>query len=314
MNRPAAALPAAPRPAADVTAGEPLLRTALAFALAVVAAHATRRLVGTPVAEATAVAAVVAGAWRVPRLVLSPLLWGAVSALMGALAFARADAANHTYLQFYLSLAFAACLTLPRGEVAAGLAASARWLLAAVMLAATVQKLLAPEFLDGRFLCYTTLIGGFSSVAGVALHPPEVQAVLAGNAATDKAFLPPVEVLDRAYVVLENPFGDGLDAACIRVALATIVLEAVMAVGFALRPRAAWPHVLLVLFAVSLVLVRPEVMFISTLMALGATSALALRTPRMFGVSLAVGCIALAMCVTRIVTVEGSGGASGGAG
>lgn len=91
-----------------------------------------------------------------PGLRRSSWFWLGMGAFLAAGYFREWYAIdNHKYLYVYWCLALA--LALRTGEPRASLAVSARWLVAACFLFATLWKVLSPDFLDGTFFHYALL-------------------------------------------------------------------------------------------------------------------------------------------------------------
>jgi len=91
-----------------------------------------------------------------PGLRRSSWFWLGLGAFLAAGYFREWYAIdNHKYLYVYWCLALA--LALRTGEPRGPLAVSARWLVAACFLFATLWKILSPDFLDGTFFHYALL-------------------------------------------------------------------------------------------------------------------------------------------------------------
>jgi hypothetical protein len=122
-----------------------------------------------------------------PAVLRVPAVWGTFALLFLAWVvreWPRGD--NHHYLFFYWVLAIFLALTVARPD--RQLAASARWLVVAVFLWATVWKaVLSPDYMDGRFYrvrlltdprfaSTVQLVGGMTEAelesAGAYLEPP----------------------------------------------------------------------------------------------------------------------------------------------
>jgi hypothetical protein len=274
---------------------------ALLLLLAVVSLHLGDKLIGGGMGRAIGLGlALVAIPFR--AALYSPWLWGAATLLLAWCAFGNAAAANHTYLLTYAALALTLALRLPTREEAMDAAATAvRWLLVAVMTFAVVQKGLSADFRDGSYLSYLTLTGGVGQLAWEAGVAPETRRVLEENVRRDRQFTPTSHTFERDRVTLLNPFGKWLPWFVATFAVGILVAEALSAIGFAWRPDAAWPHVLLQAFGASLLLIRPETVFIATLTAAGALSARRADRRVLYGY-VALGCAAIALTLADVTS------------
>ena len=91
-----------------------------------------------------------------PRVLKTPATWAALSALTALRILEDWPLAdNHIYLLAYWLLAIA--LALRASDVCATLATASRWLVGLAFAFAIVWKLIAPDFLDGRFFRVTLL-------------------------------------------------------------------------------------------------------------------------------------------------------------
>ncbi|WP_428308376.1 hypothetical protein [Lacipirellula sp.] len=274
---------------------------ALLLMLAVVSLHLGDKLIGGGMGRAIGLGlALVAIPFR--AALFSPWLWGAAMLLLGWCALGNAAAANHTYLLTYTALALTLPLRLPTREEAMDAAAtSVRWLLVAVMTFAVVQKGLSADFRDGSYLSYLTLTGGVGQLAWEAGVAPETRRVLEENVRRDRQFTPTSRTFERDQVALLNPFGKWLPLFVATFAVGILVAEAVLAVGFAWRPNAVWPHALLQAFGASLLLIRPETVFIATLTAAGALSARRADRRVLYGY-VALGCVAIVLTLAGMTS------------
>ncbi len=169
-----------------------------------------------------------------PALLRVPAYWGGVALLLGAWVVREWPTGdNHHYLIAYWALAIFLCLWTPRPERA--LATSARWLVVAVFLWATLWKaVLSPDYMDGRFYRVRLLIDPrFASVVEL------VGGVSAEELAASRAYLepPPFGTPGSAPPDLVEP------RAVTRMATfltwATVLLEGLVAAAF-LLPRGRW--------------------------------------------------------------------------
>jgi len=87
-----------------------------------------------------------------------PVFWYLAATLLGTAVYLNWEASdNHKYLFVYWALALCGAFSLPRGEQAAALAASSRWLIGLCMLLATLWKLAMPDYRDASFFEFTLL-------------------------------------------------------------------------------------------------------------------------------------------------------------
>jgi hypothetical protein len=145
------------------------------------------------------------------------------------------------------------------------------------------------------------LTGGVGQLAWEAGAGPETYRVLRGNIAREEEFTPTSENYRQAQVTFENPFGDWLPTMVAVLAIGIIVAEGAIAVCFAFASHQPWSHALLLSFAGSLVLIRPEVMFISVLAGVGALISQRWY-PRATLAYIALGLITLGLSLAGVAT------------
>jgi hypothetical protein len=169
-----------------------------------------------------------------PTLLRVPAFWGGVALLLGAWVVREWPTGdNHHYLFAYWVLAIFLCLCAPRPERA--LPTSARWLLAAVFLWATLWKaVLSPDYMDERFYRVRLLVDPrFASIVELAgdLSPEQL--------AASRAYLepPPFGTPDGVPPELIEPAGVARMASLLT--WATVLLEGIVAAAF-LFPWGRW--------------------------------------------------------------------------
>jgi hypothetical protein len=192
--------------------------------------------------------------------------WAAVAAVMiGGIIMRPLEVPNHHYLLTYASAAFALSLTGAPEHRETLLRTNARWLIVALMSIATLQRLLQPAFLDGSYLGFELVHGGFLKpllpFIGNAAQITDL------NDALTEAFRlrPPWEV---AEVVLTAPF-PAIDLLAYGFAAAILAIEAWVALMMWRYPERPIAHLSLWFFALSLSFLRQEMMFITTLCTVG---------------------------------------------
>jgi hypothetical protein len=194
------------------------------------------------------------------------IAWSAVATVMiGGIAMAPLNVPNHHYLLTYASAAFALALSGAPEDREPLLRTNARWLIVALMSIATLQRLLQPAFLDGSYLGFELVRGGFLKPL-LPLFGDAVAIAATNNAATD-AFRarPPWEL---AEIVLAAPL-PAIDLLAYGFAAAILGIEAWVAFVMWRFPRRPLAHLSLWFFALTLSLLRQEVMFITVLCTVG---------------------------------------------
>ena len=175
-----------------------------------------------------------AAALLAPRLAARAWLWLALAALAAArIALDWPLSDNHAYLLGYwcLALGLAFATAAPREP----LARSARLFVGLVFALATLQKLLAPDYVDGTFFRYSLAIDDRFEALGRLLGRD-------GEAlARTRAFLeaPPWAPPPPGAAFVETP---ALRAAAVAFTWATLVLEGAVALAFLapVRRAPAW--------------------------------------------------------------------------
>jgi hypothetical protein len=168
-------------------------------------------------------------------------------------------AANHHWVLVYAATAAALV-----GPTRPDLRRAASGLIALVMGFATLQKLITPGFMDGRFMAFMWATGELARPLLAA--NPVVDLALTENAAAWEAMRRAGE--PSAQVTLRWPLMS-LAAWGRATAALTVLAEGALAVLAARPGRGARLPVALVLFVVPLGLLRPEWTFAATLCALG---------------------------------------------
>ena len=204
-----------------------------------------------------------------PAFLRVPAYWGGVAFLLGAWVVREWPTAdNHHYLFAYWGLAIFVCLCAPRPDRA--LPSSARWLVAAVFLWATLWKaVLSPDYMDERFYRVRLLVDPrFASIVEL------VGDVSAEELAASRAYLepPPFGTPESAAPELVEP------PAVARMATfltwATVFLEGLVAAAF-LLPWGRWTqavrHGALLGFCASAYAIAPVAGFGWVLCAMGVS-------------------------------------------
>lgn len=192
--------------------------------------------------------------------------WAALAAVMiGGIVMRPLEVPNHHYLLTYASVAYALSLTGAPEHRETLLRTNARWLIVALMSIATLQRLLQPAFLDGSYLGFELVHGGFLKpllpLLGDAARITDI------NDAVTEAFRarPPWELSE---VVLTAPF-PGIAQLAHGFAAAILGIEAWVAFVMWRYPERPISHLSLWFFALTLSLLRQEMMFITTLCTVG---------------------------------------------
>jgi len=204
-----------------------------------------------------------------PRLAASAALWLALAALAAArIALDWPLSDNHAYLLGYwclgLGLAFAAGAPAAP-EAAARLARTARLLVGLVFALATLQKLVSPDYLDDTFFRYALAVDDRFEPLGRLLGRSDE--ALAQSRSLLEA--PPWALPPPGAAFVETP---ALRAAASLFTLATLALEAVVALAFLLPARRipAWLRdASLLVFCAATYAIAPVAGFGWLLLALG---------------------------------------------
>jgi len=209
-----------------------------------------------------AVLALAAAALLAPSLAARASLWlglAALAALRVALDWPLSD--NHAYLLAYWCLALGLALASP--APAPTLARAARLLVAAVFALATLQKALAPDYLDGTFFRYALAVDGRFEDLGRLLGR-DGEALVRTRAFLEAApWAAPAP--DAAFV--ETP---ALRAAAAVFTWLTFLGEAAVALAFLAPVPARLRHATLLGFCAVTYAVAPVAGFGWLLLALGA--------------------------------------------
>lgn len=204
-----------------------------------------------------------------PAVLRVPALWGMLTLLfLGWVIREWPTGDNHHYLFAYWALAIFVALCVPRPDRM--LAASARWLVVAVFLWATLWKaVLSPDYMDGRFYrvrlmtdqrfaSTVRLVGGLSEAqlesSRVYLEPPPFGEP---SAAAPKLVEPPAVVRLATFLTW-----------------ATVLLEGLVAVVFLLpwgRRTLAVRHITLLGFCATAYAIAPVAGFGWLLCAMGVS-------------------------------------------
>jgi hypothetical protein len=166
-----------------------------------------------------------------PGVAASPFLWASLSALAAlrvALDWPMSD--NHGYLLAIWCAALAAAFADARPRAA--LARNARWLIGLAFALATLQKLWAPDYLDGTFFRWAFAVDPrFEDLGALLGRGPE-------DLERSRAWLtaPPHEPPPPGAAFVETP---ALKVAAHAFGWATVLLEGVVALAF-LAPALAF--------------------------------------------------------------------------
>ncbi|MEL6444721.1 MAG: hypothetical protein AAF089_11605 [Bacteroidota bacterium] len=196
------------------------------------------------------------------------LVWPVICVTLAMGLVARPlDMPNHHWMVTYLAAVISIATLWTRDPAAQveALRASARWLLVVLMGFATVQKLLSPDFMDGSYIGFELIRGGF---AGPVLELiPAIGSVIGPNAEAVQHFheTPPA---DLAAITLASPF-PGFATAAYTITALTLLMEAWLCLGMWAFPKRRITHLSLILFIVTLAVIRQEVTFISVVCVVG---------------------------------------------
>lgn len=239
-----------------------LAETATAAAIGLDLIEYGHRFLPFPITLAALVLLVV----TIVHLGTSLWFWSVVGLLCGVgLVHAPLFAANHHYLATYLALAFALSM-MDRRDSANVIAQNSRWLLVGAMAFATLQKLLSPSYRDGSFLGLLITKGAFFEP--LVVHIDAAASLLGRNAVQVAHFFAQAPNHEDTLALTPPPLLELLSSGG---SLLIVVFEGVLAIGVALRPRANWLHMALLVFFVALALMRQELVFLSLLIALVIT-------------------------------------------
>lgn len=226
-----------------------------------------------------------ANAWFLWMVVTMTLLAGIIARPL--------DVPNHHFMMTYLAAALSLSLSAPAEERSAHLQNNARWLLIVLMGLATIQKLLSPAFMDGSYISYEIVGGGFAGpVLGLF---GETSAITTQNREliTQLRAAPP-EALES--VQFQSPFPQIPLLAYSFVAL-ILFMEAWLCFAFWRFPQKLITHLSLIAFALTLGVLRQEFTFISVVCVLGLFSCDPSR--KWLRVGYATSAIVFAACVLK---------------
>ena len=193
--------------------------------------------------------------------------WSAVTGLLAAgVALEPLSAPNHQFALGWAALAVALSKSLPVARQQAALADASRLLLAAILLLATLQRLLADGFADGSFFHFLMLQGGLGAWGLEAAVPGLAEATAQNRLALD-GFLG-VQPTVTAELPLTDPW-DALGRVALGLSWATLGAEALLAALLLTRPGAQATHFLVLAFAWGVFALRPESVFLAAVCALG---------------------------------------------
>ncbi len=235
-----------------------------------------------------------------PQILEQAGLWFAFAAAFAlCIAIDPLRVGNHHFLGVYFCLATGLVLFRRAPEWRAQWACNARWLLVGVMAFATIQKVLSPEYIRGDFWGYFLSFGlAGKFVFGTGLGDATVIVFQENREAL--ADLAAAGLGDGASASIQPPFAHFKTIVMV-LTLATVAAEAVIAMSYTLRPRAALTHVFLLSFVGFLILIRPEVEFASLVLVLGAVSALELPSSLKTAYALGIGiCLALSLALYHV--------------
>jgi hypothetical protein len=195
--------------------------------------------------------------------------WAAVATVMvTGIAMRPLEVPNHHYMLTYVSCALALSLSGAPERREALLQTNARWMLVALMSIATLQRLLQPAFLDGSYLGFELVRGGFLKPL-LPLFGNVASIATANNAAAEAFRATPPWVMTEVF--LTAPFAAVDEVAHIFVA-AILGIEAWVAFVMWKYPERPVSHLSLWFFAGTLSLLRQEMMFITVLCTVGLMS------------------------------------------
>jgi len=201
-----------------------------------------------------------AGAW---------VLWVVMAGIMALGIAARPfDVPNHHFVLTYLAIAMALSLSAGADQAGSVLRWNARWLIVAIMGFATVHRLLSDQFMDGSYVGYMIVTGGFMSP--LLQQCGACAEVIANNVDLVAQFRDAVPSPDAGVLLASPvprlPLVTGVATAVI------LLVEALVFVLFLWKPTSSLSHVVLLSFALTLGVIRQEFMFISVLSVLGYLS------------------------------------------
>ena len=205
-----------------------------------------------------------------PRSRVSAWLWPLIAAgFLIALVQRPLDVPNHHWMMTYLSSAIALCVWFSptAGRCVDDLQSNARWFLVVLMGFATVQKLLSPHFMDGTYIGFEIVRGGFASP--LLMWIPQAQEIVGANAdlVTQLHSAHPSELKSvtlEPYVQTRwISFG---------FVYSILAIEFWLFASMLTMPKRLITHFSLMAFALSLSVLRQEFTFISVVCALGLLS------------------------------------------
>lgn len=210
-----------------------------------------------------ALALLVMGMVLWPALRRSPWTWaGAALLLVPGLVLRYWIVANHYFATFFLTLAFAVSrYTRPDQRWLL-----ARWLLAGILAAAAIQKLVTPSYLAGDYFGHEILTG-YTFGRAFNLAAPAWHEVLAANRGALRAAL---DSMGTGGVPPQLPYG-GTPPFPLVLAFGWMVVlyELVLAVAVALRPSRWWTLAGLLVFVWGTAALQNEAQFLALVSVMG---------------------------------------------
>ena len=197
-------------------------------------------------------------------------LWGVVAGILVVqAALAPFDVPNHHYALTYVALLLALALSGAEAAQEGHLRAGARWLLVAIMGLAVVQKLASATFMDTSYIAYLLATGGIAP--GLLAFCTSCQEAIASNVRAVDEFRP-VLPGPESTSALASPF-PGFASVARGFTLAILAVEAWLVSAFIAVPGRRLAHGSLLVFVVSLGVLRQEYLFIAVVSLLGLLSA-----------------------------------------
>ena len=200
---------------------------------------------------------------RMVSLILWLMLFVAASFQILAHPF---EVANHHYLAGYLGLAM--LLSMTHASPSACFRNNARWLIAGVLLFAVLQKCFSAEFMSGAYPGYMLVTGIWGKYILPFILAPEVLDQVIENNSVVNSLLSSKPV-ESQTMVLFSPV-EALNSVSYGFSAGILMLEGLLLGLVVMAPEARSTFLTLVLFLMTVTVVRPELAFASILAALCA--------------------------------------------
>ncbi|ARN77020.1 hypothetical protein BST97_02840 [Nonlabens spongiae] len=198
--------------------------------------------------------------------IYKPIFWLGITAYL-AIEFLSNfyNCANHHFVLLYLCLATTIALAY-KLDFDKILNYNARWILGVVFLFAALHKILSAEFIDGSYLGFTTVLGGFAK----PLHIFDSYDLFVNENAAVYNKINESVPRENNQGIFNTPFDQFINFIK-SFTWVTIAAEVFVAALFAFKPSRV-SHMFMLLFLATLVFTRSETGFASILCLLGMAS------------------------------------------